>query len=153
VFNSPFRDLFVTSDDPEEAMIDKNYAAKTFLAIFRTTFLSDIELAKEHKFLKHLRLKLSTFIMIYRDQELIPIHEFQSMAMFNVLDFFQNYLMLDIKMFYSIDKDQIYCKVRASEENLKAHADLTDYKLQFVHHPEETKYFEKIPPFAPFEHN
>jgi hypothetical protein len=36
---------------------------------------------------------------------------------------------MKLNMFYSRDRDEIFCKVSATEDNLKVQADLIDYKL------------------------
>ena len=54
--------------------------------------------------------------------------------------------------FYSRDKDEIFIKVRATEENLKVQADLTDYRMQFKTRAKPSRWdFKKISPYAPFE--
>lgn len=64
----------------------------------------------------------------------------------------QKHLGLEIKAFYSRDKDEIFIKIRASEENLKVQADLMDYRLQFKTRKKESKFpFKKWAPYAPFE--
>jgi len=64
----------------------------------------------------------------------------------------QNNYSLEINAFYSRDKDEIFLKCRATEENLKIQADLTDYRLQFKTRAKPSKFdFKNIAPYAPFE--
>ena len=63
----------------------------------------------------------------------------------------QKHLHLKVELFQSIDQDQIFCKIKCSEENLMNHADLTDYKLQFRKNPFDTKPYMDPPPHAPYE--
>jgi Calcium-activated chloride channel len=51
-----------------------------------------------------------------------------------LIKIFQEELMLQLKIFYSRDEDEIFIKVKASEYNLGVQADLMDYKIQ-VHVP------------------
>lgn len=69
----------------------------------------------------------------------------------NVVKMLQKYLKMKVKLFYSRDRDEIFCKIQATEENLQVHADLIDYRLQFKKQPDETLDFQQIPPYAPFE--
>jgi hypothetical protein len=126
----PFRELYVTEDDDEEEKVEKNAAVRSFLEIFRTAMHAPEDQSEEEAdFIKSLRLRVSTFIMAYRDTDEIPLSQFQSFCLTALLDFFQNHLFLDVALFYSCDKTQIFCKLRADDDNLKAHADLIDYKL------------------------
>lgn len=69
----------------------------------------------------------------------------------NTVKVLQKYLKMKIKLFYSRDRDEIFCKIQASQENLQSHADLIDYSLQFKAQPDETCDFQAVPPYAPFE--
>ena len=42
-------------------------------------------------------------------------------------------LGLETKMFYSVKRDEVYCKVRASLDRLCKEADRIDYKLELDH--------------------
>jgi len=61
--------------------------------------------------------------------------------------------MLKVDLFNSADNSKLFCKLRATTENLKIHADLIDYPLQFKSCPEDKKPFMTIPPYAPFKRN
>ena len=50
----------------------------------------------------------------------------------------QHVLQLEIRVFYSRDLDEIYCKMRTTEDNFKVIADLSDYHLQFEKRESET---------------
>ena len=69
------------------------------------------------------------------------------------LKILQEDIKLEVKLFYSRDMDEIFCKIRASDENLKTQADLGDYKLQVeIDRNTETKAdFRQVAPYAPFE--
>lgn len=69
------------------------------------------------------------------------------------LKILQEDIKLEVKLFYSRDKDEIFCKMRASEQNLKTQADLSDYKLQIEldRSIEPKADFRQVAPYAPFE--
>jgi hypothetical protein len=69
----------------------------------------------------------------------------------NVVKMLQKYLNMKVKLFYSRDRDEIFCKIQATDDNLQVHADLIDYMLQFKKQPDEILDFQRIPPYAPFE--
>lgn len=69
-----------------------------------------------------------------------------------VLDIMQKDLKLAIKLFYSRDQDEIFCKIKASEHNYQVQADLIDYLLQLKRRPEDKKEgWSLICPYGPFE--
>jgi hypothetical protein len=69
-----------------------------------------------------------------------------------VLEILQRILKLRVDIFFSRDDDELFLKIWATEENLKIHAENTDYILQLRVNPEdEIAIFNQVPPYAPFE--
>ena len=56
----------------------------------------------------------------------------------NMLKVIQIQCKLEIFPFFSRDRDEIFVKLRASEENLRIQADLDDFYLQMKSMPGET---------------
>lgn len=80
-------------------------------------------------------------------------------AIGTVLEVLQSGLGLEIRAHVSADKDQIFVKVKATEDGLKVQADIIDYKLQFtadaagLGNCTDLKDFQEVLPYAPFEKN
>lgn len=57
-------------------------------------------------------------------------YKFLRMVLGVLIKIFQEELMLEVKLFFSRDQDEIFMKVRATEYNLRVQADLMDYQIQ-----------------------
>ena len=81
----------------------------------------------------------------------IEHRRFAEFVLKSVVTVMQEELHLVVRLFYSRDKDEVFCKLRASEQNLKIQADLIDYSLQLAHLPEETLPYQAVPPYGSLE--
>ncbi|CAG9330895.1 unnamed protein product [Blepharisma stoltei] len=84
----------------------------------------------------------------------VEFRRFLNLIITCVLRVMQEDLKLDLKLFFSRDKDEIFCKIRASEHNFKVQADLMDYHLQ-LKRPESIPRsgYSLICPYGRFEKN
>ena len=83
-----------------------------------------------------------------------PYRDFLEFVIETFLKVIQEHLQLEVRLFLSRDQDEIFCKLRASEKNLKIQADLIDYLCQLQRMPQEPKtYYSEVTPFGPFETN
>ena len=125
--------------------IPKQKLVKTFLRLFRVNkqdkimkgFINDINFLKE----------TSTEIT---EKEVAQI------AVRAILKLLQEYLGFLIVPVLSSDKDQIFISIKGCKHNLKVHADLIDYKLQFnldaVGISKDSRLpYQKVLPYGPFE--
>jgi len=69
----------------------------------------------------------------------------------NIFKVLQDHLKLQIQLFYSRDRDEIFCRVTCSETNLMVQADLIDYPLQFKKRILDLQDFKQVSPYGPFE--
>lgn len=85
-------------------------------------------------------------------QKKLSYRKFLEHIMNTIFEVLQWHLKFKIEFIYSRDDDEIFVKIWASEENLKIHADVTDYLLQLRYDPtqEKTEY-NRIPPHAQFD--
>jgi len=63
----------------------------------------------------------------------------------------QHRLQMDVVAHVSRDLDEVFMKLRTSEENFQVQADLIDYELQLKEDPEDILPFQEVAPYAPFE--
>lgn len=117
--------------------ISKDDAEELFWEIFRTRpdlkedddsgiESDDEEWEHEPGFVKGVKEKLKEFL---DSCENVDYKEFAILILETIVEVMQDHLHLVVKAFYSRDKDEIFLKVRATEENLKVQADLVDYRL------------------------
>lgn len=59
-------------------------------------------------------------------------------------------LILDLKLFFSVDKDEIFMTIKASEANLEVQADLMDYHVQLVGES-STEPYKRVAPYGEFQ--
>ena len=81
----------------------------------------------EDDVIKDVRARLQAFLDSCHEE--IIFSNFAEEVLKTFIHVLQEHLKLDVKVFYSRDKDEIFIKVRSTEENLKIQADLDDYKL------------------------
>ena len=157
VFYNPFQGQ---SDLPLKHKSKKNFSKKEakeiFLGTFRTAECDETN-EEEEQVIKVLRTNLKAWLQQFDakdvDEKVVPFDEFAAFVSRMVILHMQVDLHLKLELFMSIDQDQIFCKIKASEINLMNHADLVDYKLQFVKFPQDNKPYMHPPPHAPYEKN
>ena len=59
-------------------------------------------------------------------------------------------LILHLKLFFSVDKDEIFMTIKASEANLEVQADLMDYHVQLVGEA-STESYKRVAPYGEFQ--
>jgi len=127
VFYNPF--ICLPGDTPtgySATCISKEKAETSFLAMFRTVKNCKCDKSEE-PFIREIRSKIKTFLAEKGDK--IPFDSFAEICLSTILWLFESHLKLKVSLFKSIDNAKIYCKLRATTENLKIHADLIDYHL------------------------
>jgi hypothetical protein len=167
VFQNPYCD---DKDAIErlKQMVSAQESYEAFIAMFRLvtdlgyydsgTELQDVD-SKHSRILARKiahQKKLTDCWEAYRDRESggqFTKGDYLELVIDTFLKILQEDIKLQVKLFYSRDKDEIFCKIRASDENLKTQADLSDYKLQIEldrdNHPKGD--FRQVAPYAPFE--
>mmetsp|Transcript_27171 Transcript_27171/g.5015 ORF Transcript_27171/g.5015 Transcript_27171/m.5015 type:complete len:92 (+) Transcript_27171:307-582(+) len=70
----------------------------------------------------------------------------------SIMELFTIKLRLKVQLKFSGDKDEVFMKVNASEENYYIQADLKDYPLQLKRNDYDYKNgFSKYMPYAPYD--
>ncbi|OMJ92465.1 hypothetical protein SteCoe_4807 [Stentor coeruleus] len=69
----------------------------------------------------------------------------------NILVILSDHVMLETSAKLSIDQDEMFIKMKASEENLMVQADIDEYLLQMKKRDEENYDFQEVPPYGAFE--
>lgn len=147
IFVNPFdsEEKGTTSTLTEELTIDM--AVNLYHRVFQ---LHDID-NRDFDEIKKIDNDLKKF---KREKELstqIQLKDLVSLIFTNICYLLQHHCKFDISVTLSRDKDRIFVRIRASEENLKVAADLDNFQLQFKAGRNHTEDFKKIPPYAPFE--
>ena len=144
VFSNPF-DVsdYVVSEFTQKYSSEE--AKSQFLQLFRVS--SDELLLQEY---------LEEVDHLASNSEEVLAKDLAQIAMRAILRLLQDFLGFLIKPYLSADKDQIFIPLKASEENLKVQADLTDYKLQFNEESSDIdkaniKPYQTVLPYGPFE--
>jgi hypothetical protein len=147
VFINPFSQS--RTDGKFDDSYTKDQIRKIYLALFRitTTIYEDVE---ESEFLKKIREDVEAYIESLSNEE-TAYSVVAEELLGKVISVMQEHLKLEISMFLSRDRDEVFVKIRASEENLKVQADLFDYRMQMKANPAHTEDFMEVPPYGPFE--
>lgn len=94
----------------------------------------------------------NTFVQSKAMDNSLVFKDFLEFMLKEIVHALQDNLNLEVRLFFSRDKDEIFCKVKATEENLRVHADLIDYRLQIVKDEKDGKfYYTEVAPYARFE--
>ena len=79
---------------------------------------------------------------------IIYFRDFMIAVISSVLYTISKELGLTYKLLSSRDKDEVFCKIYASEKWLRQRAEKIDYLLAFKNFKENKKEFMKVPPFG-----
>jgi hypothetical protein len=151
VFPSPYytdKDISIDLNEKKPIKELLKIYTNTFRMLHRTSAGNDVHAKRtrdtEEQWNKFVQVKAVDDSLFFRD-----FLEFMLMEVVFVL---QDHLNLEVKLFYSRDKDEIFCKLTAAEENLRIHADLIDYRLQMRKDEKDGNfYYTEVAPYARFE--
>lgn len=143
-------------------MPDYDYTPKSFsvpieehnaLHLFQHCFrLPHTEPTSPHPVYELLRGHMQEIRDLYRESPTtIAENQVLRIVLSGVLKVLQEDLSLDAAIHLSCDREHIFVKLTSNEENLKVQADLSDYKLQLHHEPEQGKKYQEVAPYGPFE--
>jgi Calcium-activated chloride channel len=127
--------------------IEVNEALNMFLKIYRTSFEDDYT---------NVIPKIAQRAIIWLDENLpeearsakIYMRDFLIAIISSVLYTISSELYLKYELLSSRDKDEIFCKVYASEQWLRRYAETVDYSLTFNTQEDQTD-FKAVPPSLP----
>ena len=142
VFTNPYDPTRLPVGQSSATQLELTQAKDMLARIFR---LSEASLKKPW-----VQSLLDQFNALSKGQS-IEGHRFAEFVLKSLVLVMQQELHLEVRLFFSRDKDEVFCKVRASEQNLKIQADLIDYALQLAHRPDETRTYQTVPPFGSLE--
>ena len=142
IFVNPYDPVRFSSDQSSDHSIDASRARDMFNHIFRISANT-----QKKPWLVALEEQFNAFL----GNSAVQFHHFAEFILKSVVTVMQKELHLEVNLFYSRDKDEVFCKLRSSEDNLKIQADLIDYQLQMTHRPDETLPYQEVPPFGALE--
>lgn len=142
VFANPYDPTRFPAGDRSDTQLELMQAKDMLARIFRLS-----ETSLKRSWVQDLLKQLDSL----SSGQSIEHHRFAEFVLKSVVSVMQQELRLEVRLFFSRDKDEVFCKVRASEQNLKIQADLIDYPLQMVHRSDETLPYQAVPPFGAFE--
>jgi hypothetical protein len=85
------------------------------------------------------------------ESEEVRHNELSAEILKKVVAVLQKHLKLDVSMFYSRDRDEIFVKIRSSEENLKKQANLVGYRMKLKNECEHKEAFMEFAPHCTFD--
>lgn len=85
--------------------------------------------------------------------EKVELRKFLRMIVTVVIKVMEIELGLDLNLFFSVDKDEIFMTVKCSENNLQVQASLMEYKVQLneVNAPGKIPDYRRVPPYGEFD--
>ena len=96
----------------------KKDVRRIICTVFRAEEQPNPKVPVEPQLIQEVRSKLDEFLQGVTEEEEIPREKLGQFLLGLVLDVMQKNVGLEIKAFFSRDKDEIYVKMKASENNL-----------------------------------
>ncbi|CAG9328292.1 unnamed protein product [Blepharisma stoltei] len=145
-----FQNIFST-EETVKGTINYQIPVERCKTIYNTSFkISGEENPNEDQRITTLKREWKNFT---RDiaGDTVEFRKFLKLMMERILHILTNDLKLEVKLYYSRDKDEIFCKMKASEYNLRVQADLMNYYLQLSRQGEPKAGFQYVYPYSGFE--
>jgi hypothetical protein len=143
-----FTNTFELKDDE---FVEEQRVEKIFHDIFKLHVLPAKMLdAETAKLQNNLEAALKKFIEANIVEGKISLNALGKEVMEQAFMVLQDYLKLELNVFFSRDRDEIYVRLRTSDNNLQVQAHLIEYTLQFRANPEFPEDFADAPPYANF---
>ncbi|CAG9335333.1 unnamed protein product [Blepharisma stoltei] len=142
-----FPNLFSRDPNLKEQLQNRKFSKAKCAEIFKSAF--KISEDENNDLRNDLNKDFNAFLK--DSQEEIEYHRFLLLILMCLFKIFETKLMLRIKLFFSRDKDEIFCKIGVSDYNSKVQACLSDYLVQLDRKDEEKCGYSFISPYAIFE--
>lgn len=115
-----------------ESAIQGQITPKKALKYLRRIFHLDQSSDKSTPVFEQIQRDVDAFMADNSHLMMVELEQVSQVIFRNLLLILQDHCMFEIYPFYSRDRDEIFIKLRASEEALKVQADLDDYHLQMT---------------------